>query len=99
MKGDGEARTPPPPVVSAFAQGDGISVRVVVASGTNVRAAVYDVAGRSVRRLADGYVESGEHVVRWDARDESGKRVSSGVYFVRVQTGEGVATLRTVVTK
>jgi hypothetical protein len=50
-----------------------------------VRLAVYDVAGRLVRRLdppagAQGYV-----AVEWDGRDESGRRVASGVYFACIK--------------
>jgi len=38
---------------------------------------VYDVAGRSVSTLVDGYQPAGHHAVVWDATE-----TSSGVYFV-----------------
>ncbi len=48
--------------------------------------AVYDAAGRVVRTLFAGRRGGGEHRVEWDGRDDRGRRVASGVYFVRVHT-------------
>ena len=48
--------------------------------------AVYDAAGRVVRRLFAGRRGGGEHRLEWDGRDDRGHRVASGVYFVRVHT-------------
>jgi hypothetical protein len=42
---------------------------------------VYDVSGREVRKLVDGVLPAGEHVVRWDRRSASGARVEPGLYF------------------
>lgn len=51
---------------------------------TAVSLAVYDVRGRCVRVLLDERVlPAGEHHVSWDARDDRGHDVSSGVYFYR----------------
>jgi hypothetical protein len=51
---------------------------------TDVSLAVYDVRGRLVRVLLDERVlPAGEHRVNWDARDDGGHDVSSGVYFYR----------------
>ena len=43
---------------------------------------IYDVTGRCVRNLFRGRARAGFHVLRWDGRDDRGKRVSSGVYFI-----------------
>lgn len=45
---------------------------------------VFDASGRLVRRLASGWLEAGPHALRWDGRDESGRRVAPGVYFYRL---------------
>ena len=42
---------------------------------------VYSVNGRLVRTLIDGPMTAGPRTVTWDGRDESGRAVSSGVYF------------------
>ncbi len=48
---------------------------------------IYDVHGRLQRRLhPDSKLPSGDHRVSWDGRDESGLRVSSGLYLVRLES-------------
>jgi hypothetical protein len=46
---------------------------------------IYDVSGRLVRALFDGHAEAGSHDFRWDGRSDSGRSVSSGIYFVRLE--------------
>lgn len=60
------------------------SVRFVIPARAHVDLAVYDVAGRLVRRLVDGELDGGEHAVAWDGRDAAGADVASGVYFCRL---------------
>lgn len=50
--------------------------------GGNVTLEVFDLAGRRVATLANGYIASGTHSVRFDA---SG--LSSGVYLMMMRTG------------
>ena len=59
----------------------------VPAPGGDVTLAVYNAAGRSVRTLVDGFVPAGRHTTVWDGLDRSGRPVSSGVYFARLQAG------------
>jgi len=48
---------------------------------------IYNAAGQLVRTLIDGPRAGGiNHSVRWDGRGENGQRVSSGVYFYRLNT-------------
>ena len=71
-------------------------VRFQMDRGGRVELAVYSVAGRLVRKLAEGRYEPGTHVLAWDGRDAGGRPLASGVYFVRLQ-GEGVSETRRVV--
>ncbi len=70
----------------------------LVTSG-DVELAVYDVSGRLVRTLASGQRGPGEHSAVWMGRDESGREVSSGVYLVRLLTGDTVATRKMVMVR
>jgi hypothetical protein len=45
---------------------------------------VYDVRGRLVRTLINRSVVEGTYVTSWDARDENGTAVGTGIYFVRM---------------
>ncbi|MGD8396096.1 MAG: FlgD immunoglobulin-like domain containing protein, partial [Candidatus Eiseniibacteriota bacterium] len=51
-----------------------------------VALAVYDPAGRLVRRLAAGRLAAGTHSLGWDGTDAYGRRVGSGVYFYALET-------------
>jgi len=64
----------------------------VPAGGGSVSLTVFDVSGRRVATLIDGTVPPGLHGVPWNGRDARGRRVSSGVYFYRLQTPEGEFT-------
>ena len=52
-----------------------------------VRLAVYDMAGRLVRILADGDLGAGTHNRTWDGQDENGRVAASGVYLYRLVSG------------
>jgi hypothetical protein len=67
-----------------------------LSAGGHVGLAVYDVSGRMIRTLCDGIFEAGIHTVAWDGRDDSGRQVSSGVYFCRLRTGVYTASSRLV---
>jgi hypothetical protein len=55
-------------------------------AATKVNLHVYDLAGRLIRTLKQATVEpQGRHQVAWYGRDDSGRRVASGVYFCRLQ--------------
>ena len=59
------------------------------------RVAVHAIDGRLVRTLARGILPSGATTLRWDGRDQAGRRVASGVYLVRL-TGPGVREARPI---
>jgi len=57
------------------------NISYTLAEAGNVSLRVYDISGRLVATLLDGFQEGGEHEVTWD-----GSAVSSGVYFYKLQT-------------
>ena len=64
-----------------------------------VTATVFDAAGRQVRVLNRGTLEAGSHVLRWNGDDESGARVATGTYFIRVSTKSVVRSHSTLLLK
>lgn len=48
---------------------------------------VYDLLGREVTTLVDGYRQNGRYQTRWNGRDAAGNSVSSGVYLHRMTAG------------
>ncbi|MCK4513531.1 right-handed parallel beta-helix repeat-containing protein, partial [bacterium] len=61
--------------------------------------AVYNVRGQLVRGLVDGPVPRGRHHAVWDGRDVSGAAVSSGVYFVRLESDREVLSQKLLFVK
>lgn len=53
------------------------------------RAAVYDVSGREVRLLNAGSASlpAGAHALVWDGRDDSGREVPAGLYWIGLRAG------------
>ena len=52
-----------------------------------------------MRVLFDGEKDAGEHAVSWDGRDESGRRLANGVYFVELRAGDERQVRRAVLLK
>ncbi len=74
----------------------GAEVLFETASDGDFRLDVYDITGRKVTTLTRGTWGAGMHLVRWDGTDRSGRRVTPGVYVVRVASA-GEASSRTIV--
>ncbi len=54
-------------------------------SGT-VKIVIYDAAGRQVRALIDEERNAGSHTAVWNASDDTGSLVSSGLYYYTLAT-------------
>jgi hypothetical protein len=55
---------------------------------TNVSIAVYDLLGKEIQTLENGKKAAGSYKVTWDGTDNTGRQVSSGVYFCKMVTPE-----------
>jgi len=53
---------------------------------TAVKLEIYNILGQRVATLVDSKHPAGAYSARWDGKDISGGRVSSGVYIYRLQT-------------
>jgi len=61
---------------------DRASFKFELARYANVTLKIYDLAGNLVRRIDGGEMEPDiEHIIYWDARDNSEKLVRNGLYF------------------
>jgi FlgD Ig-like domain len=57
---------------------------------SNVRLAIYNTLGQEVRTLVNSAFDKGPHSVTWDASDNFGNRVASGIYIYRIESGSYV---------
>jgi len=63
-----------------------------------IKAMLFDINGRLVRTLVDQpQAASGRHEIQIDGRDATGRKLSSGIYWYRVQAAEGVASGRLMI--
>jgi hypothetical protein len=61
------------------------AVRFSLPEACRVELTVYNILGQSVATLARGAMGPGGHSVSWNARDASGRALSSGCYFYRIE--------------
>ena len=59
-----------------------------------VKLVIYNVLGQPVRTLLDETRAAGSYQVRWDARDDGGALLSTGVYIARLSYPGGAQTQR-----
>lgn len=77
----------------------GTQIQFTLPHGTTARLEVFDLLGRMVKTLANRSFETGTYVAAWDGDCENGSVASSGVYFIRLTTGEFTATRKLVLMK
>jgi len=49
---------------------------------------VYNILGQKVCTLVDDSKSAGQHEISWNGRDDSGERVSNGIYLYRIVSGD-----------
>ena len=54
---------------------------------SNVRIIVYDILGKEVKILVNGFQNSGLNIVQWNATNGQGQPVSAGLYFYSIDAG------------
>jgi agmatine deiminase len=58
---------------------------------------VFNLQGQFIKTLADQAFSEGSHEVIWDGKNESGNKVSSGVYMLKLATERGIDLKKLVV--
>jgi FlgD Ig-like domain len=76
-----------------------VSYSVPEGSAVHVSLKVYNIRGRLVRTLVDEVREPGAYTVFWEGTDQTGQKISSGVYFYRMQAGNFEQTRKMVLLK
>jgi hypothetical protein len=64
-----------------------------------VNLTIYDVRGRQLASLVNGYREAGYYSLDWDGSRQSGARHGPGIYFVRLECKHGQAAAKIVIAK
>jgi hypothetical protein len=70
------------------------SIEVSLPFNSKIKLAVYDITGKEIAVLADGFFENGYHTFQFD-----GSAFSSGIYFYKLVTNGFTQTRKLVLVK
>ena len=59
-----------------------------IATAASAELAIFDVDGQHVRTFVLGHQSPGKYHMAWDGRDDAGRKLSSGMYFYRLQDAD-----------
>jgi glycosidase len=65
-------------------------IRFSVKQFSDVVIKIYDVLGREVKTLVNNEMNNGQYSVTWNGDNNYGQKVSSGIYFYRMEAGDYV---------
>ncbi|MCD4819250.1 MAG: T9SS type A sorting domain-containing protein, partial [Candidatus Cloacimonetes bacterium] len=68
-------------------------------STENTELSIYNIKGQKVKTLVNDKLEVGDHSLVWNGKDDSGKQVTSGIYFYKLKSGRYTATKKMILMK
>ena len=74
-------------------------LRYYLPQDSHVRVTVYDMLGNVINNLVNDNQNSGYKSVQWDANNNQGQQVSSGVYLYSIETGDFRQTKKMILLK
>lgn len=75
------------------------SVRFSIVKEGIAKIKVYNSLGKEVKTLLEEQLSPGEYNIQWEARDEYGIPLPSGIYFISLQTDNVFKTTKTILLK
>ncbi len=75
------------------------SIHYRIPDASHVTLTVYNSLGQVVQTLVNKSLPAGEYSVRWNGRDQLGNKVSSGMYFYRIEAGDFIKTRKMILMK
>ncbi len=70
-----------------------------VPNESRVSLKIYNIAGEIVKILVDKYQKAGCYKIKWDGKNNVGKILPSGIYFIELSTGEFSQTIKLLILK
>ena len=63
---------------------------------THTTITVFNIKGSRVNTLVNGLQQAGSHSIVWNGCDANGQKVSSGIYYARIEAGEYQQTIKMI---
>jgi hypothetical protein len=76
-----------------------VAIEFALPSQRFVTVRAFDAGGRCVATIDAGIHGAGSHLVRWDGRDDTGRPVVSGTYWIHMAGEESIARSRVVIVR
>lgn len=76
-----------------------VEIAFTLSEISSVNLSIFDVSGRKVRTLFVGQMERGEHILKWDMRDNRGEYLPKGIYIATLATSRSAKSLPLIVLK
>uniref|UniRef100_A0A7C4YFM2 Uncharacterized protein n=1 Tax=candidate division WOR-3 bacterium TaxID=2052148 RepID=A0A7C4YFM2_UNCW3 len=64
-----------------------LEIELIIPSTTFVNISVYDITGKLIKTIKNDGMINGKNRIVWDGRDNYGKEIPSGVYFINSKIG------------
>ncbi|GEM_PF-5436474 len=77
----------------------GTEIGYDIAKAGPVNLSIYNTKGQLVRQIVNEQQKNGSYSVTWDGTDSNNNKVSSGVYFFRLETAEGTRSRKCLLLK
>ena len=74
-------------------------IRFSIPVNNKVELRIFNVLGQLVKTLVNDTYSPGEHIVRWDGTNDSGSKVTSGVYIYQLKSGNLLQNKKMVMVK
>ena len=83
---------------NAFPNPFGTNTMIIYSLGkkANVSLTIYNILGEEINTLVKGIQTPGVKSITWDGSDNCGNKISSGVYFCSLQTGNSIQTKKVI---
>jgi len=65
----------------------------------NVSIEVFNSKGQLVKTLINGHMEVGDHLLFWEGTNDNNQKVSSGIYFYKMKSGNYSSTKKMILMK
>lgn len=75
------------------------TIEFSIKNDSEVNISIFNIKGQKVKTLVNQDIEVGNHIVVWGGDDNSGKPVSSGVYFYKMNTEKYQETRKMILMK
>ncbi len=72
-------------------------IKYYLPKSSNVMLNLYDVKGECLKTFVNGKQNAGIYEIRWDRKNDKGKKICEGIYFLHLETNDCTITKKIVI--